>query len=113
MDKTTSLLESVPFVVFLGYGVYSILEVIFPALRGPDFREWEIDEDSGTSVQILGWKKALSPPRVLASGYLTLRTACAVAIGIGVIFISIGVFGIRYTTGTPIWIPDLFERFLH
>ena len=102
---------TLPFVLFLGYGAYSILEVFFPSLRGSDFGRWEIDEGSGTNIQVMGWKKVLSLPRVLASGYLSERAACRVALCLGTVLIAVGVVGIRHTTGFPSWFPDLFDRF--
>lgn len=104
------LWRTLPFALFLGYGAYSILEVFFPSLRGRDFGRWEIDEGSGTNIQVMGWKKVLSPPRVLASGYLSERAACAVALCLGSILIAVGLLGIRHTTGFPLWFPDFFER---
>jgi hypothetical protein len=109
MDLFNLLWKTFPFLLFLGYGAYSILEVVFPALRSSDFNRWEIDEETGPTVQIMGWKKALSPPRVLASGYLSERSACTLSLGLGVILIAVGVFGIRHVAGAPSWLPDLFD----
>lgn len=86
------LWKVLPFAACLGYGAYSIVEVFFPSLRSSDFNRWEVDEDSGAAIQIMGWKKALSPPRVLASGYLSERGACTVAFCFEAILITIGVF---------------------
>lgn len=105
------LWKVLPFAACLGYGAYAIVEVFFPSLRNSDFNRWEVDEDSGASIQIMGWKKVLSPPRVLASGYLSERAACTVAFCFGTVFIAIGVFGIRHVVGTPTWLPDLFSKF--
>ena len=105
------LLKLIPFLISLVYGAYSILEVFFPSLRGPDFNRWEIDEGSGTTIQFMGWKKVLSPPRVLASGYLSERAASVLAFGIGTVLILVGVFGIRHVAELPKWLPDLFGRF--
>ena len=102
-----------PFALCLGYGAYSILEVFFPSLRGSDFGRWEIDEGSGSNIQIMGWKKVLSPPRVLASGYVSERAACTLALCLGAVLIAIGLLGIRHTIGFPLWLPDLFDRFSH
>lgn len=113
MDLFVLLWKVLPFALFLGYGAYAILEVFFPSLRSSDFNRWEVDEESGTTIQIMGWKKAVSPPRVLASGYLSERAACALALCVGTVFVAIGVFGIRHTTGIPLWFPDLFSRISH
>ena len=99
------------FVAFIAYGLYAILEVFFPPLRSPDFNRGEIDEETGPTINIMGWKKALTPPRVLASGYMSERVACSVSLGFGTLLIAIGVFGIRHVTGVPGWVPDLFSRF--
>lgn len=101
----------IPFLICLVYGAYSILEVFFPSLRSANFNRWEIDDNSGTTIQVMGWKKVLSPPRVLASGYLSERTACSIAFGVGALLISIGIFGIRHIADFPGWLPDLFGRF--
>jgi hypothetical protein len=85
------------------------LEVLFPSLRDSDFNRWEVDEDNGASIQILGWKKMLTPPRVLAQGYMSENRACAVAIGVGTIFILVAILGIRHVSGFPQFLPDLFE----
>lgn len=106
------LAKVLPFAVCLGYGAYSIAEVFFPSIRNSGFNRWEVDEDSGASIQIMGWKKALSPPRVLASGYLSERAACTTALCFGTVLIAISVFGIRHVVGMPAWIPDLFSKFL-
>jgi hypothetical protein len=111
MEILSLLWKTLPFILLLSYGVYDILEVIFPSLRSPDFNRWEIDEDSGTSIRIMGWKKALSPPRVLASGYLSERAACTLSLLLGAFFVAIGVLGIRHAAGIPNWIPDLFGKF--
>ncbi len=111
MDSFVLFWKLIPFLVCLVYGAYSILEVFFPSLRSSDFNRWEIDEGSGTSIQIMGWKKVLSPPRVLASGYLSERAACSLALGIGTVLILVGIFGIRHVADFPAWLPDLFGRF--
>lgn len=111
MGPINSLSKALPFALLLGYGAYSILEVFFPSLRSSDFNRWEVDEDLGASIQIMGWKKALSPPRVLASGYLSERAACWVAFCFGSLLVAIGVFGVRHVAGMPSWIPDLFSKF--
>jgi len=98
-----------PYLVFLYAGVFSILEVLFPSLRDADFNRWEVDE-GGSDVNILGWKKMLTPPRVLAQGYMSDAAACAVALGVGVICISIAILGVRHVAGFPGFLPDLFER---
>ena len=113
MDVSALLWKVLSFALFLAYGAYTILEVFVPSLRSSDFNRWEIDEASRTSIQIMGWRKALSPPRVLASGYLSERAACTVALCIGTVFVAIGVFGIRHIIGIPLWLPDLFSKFSH
>jgi hypothetical protein len=110
MDSFALFWKALPFALFLGYGAYAILEVFFPSLRSSDFNRWEIDEGSGTTIQIMGWRKVLSPPRVLASGYLSERGACRVALCFGTVFVAIGVFGIRHATGVPSWFSDLFSK---
>jgi hypothetical protein len=113
MDPLTLVWKLIPFVLLLGYGAYSILEVFFPSIRSSNFNRWEIDEDTGSSIQVMGWKKALSPPRVLASGYLSERAACTLASSLGIVFVAIAVLGIRHTIGMPLWFPDVFSRFSH
>ena len=113
MDISSLPWKVLPFALLLAYGAYTILEVFFPSLRNPDFNQWEIDENRGATIQIMGWKKALSPPRVLARGYLSERAACTVGLCIGTVFVVIGVFGIRHTIGIPLWFPDLFNKFSH
>jgi hypothetical protein len=100
-----------PYLAFLGVGIFWFLEVLFPSLRNPDFNRWEIEGGRGSSVTILGWKKVLTPPRVIAQGYMSTETACAVALIFGAIFISIGILGIRHASGFPEFLPDLFDRF--
>ena len=88
----------------------SILEVLFPSLRDPDFNRWEVDEDGGSCIQILGWKKTLTPPRVLAQGFMSDGAACAVALVAESSFILIAMFGIRHVSGLPEFFPDVFDR---
>jgi hypothetical protein len=111
VDKVTFFFRVLPYLVFLYAGVLSIVEVFFPSLRGPDFNRWEVDEGNESSVTILGWKKVLRPPRVVAQGYMSDGAACAVAILVGVIFILIATFGIRHVIGFPEFVPDIFSRF--
>lgn len=106
----TLFIKLLPFFLFLYGGIDSILEALFPSLRGPDFNRWEVDE-GGSYINIMGWRKALTPPRVIAQGYMSDGAACAVALVVGVIFIFIAIFGIRHVGGIPEFIPDLFERF--
>ena len=108
MEFVALLFKAAPFLAFLACGIYALLEALIPSLRGADFNHWEIDEAGGDNIQILGWKKALSPPRVLASGYLSERSAVTVAICFGSLFILIGTFGIRHVTRFPGWPPDFF-----
>ena len=100
-----------PFLVALYAGIYSILEVLFPSLRSPNFNRWEADVRVGPYVNIMGWTKVLTPPRVLAYRYMSNSAACAVALVVGVIFMLIAIFGIRHVSGVPEFIPDLFDRF--
>ena len=111
MEKVVLFLRLSPYLAFLFWGVYAILEVIFPSLRDPDFNRWEIDADSGAYVEIAGWKKALTPPRVLARGHMSDRAACTVALVAGIIFILVAIFGIRHTSGFPTFFPDVFGSF--
>jgi hypothetical protein len=104
------ILKLLPYLFCLYGGIYSILEVLFPSLRDPDFNHWEVDEGSGSSVTILGWKKVLTPPRAIAQGYMSDRTACAAALVFGAIFISIAILGVRHVSGFPAFLPDLFDR---
>src|SRR6266576_3157032 len=101
MNYVELLWKILPFLFFLYGGIYSILEAIFPKLRDADFNRWEIDEGSGTSVTFLGWKKVLTPPRVLAQGYMSDSAACAVAICSGFLFVAIALIGIRHFAGIP------------
>ena len=110
MEKLTLFFKLLPYLAFLYGGIVSILEVFFPSLRDPDFNRWEVDECGGSSVQILGWKKMLTPPRVLAQGYMSDRAACAVALAVGVMFILIALLGIRHVSGVPEFFPDVFDR---
>jgi hypothetical protein len=84
--------------------------VFFPDLRDRDFNRWEIDDNTGAYIQIAGWKKMLTPPRVIAQGYMSDRAACAMAIGVGVVLLLIAMFGIRHVIGFPEFFPDLFNR---
>ena len=110
MEKLTSFFRLLPYLAFLYGGIVSILEVVFPSLRDPDFNRWEVDEGSGSYIQILGWKKMLTPPRILAQGYMSDGAACAVALVVGIIFVSIAMLGIRHVSGFPEFFPDLFGR---
>jgi hypothetical protein len=99
-----------PYLGCLYAGIFSILEVLFPSLRDPDFNRWEVDNGTGSSVTILGWKKVLTPPRVIAQGFMSNRMACVLVLVFGVFFTSIAVFGIRHVSGYPEFVPDLFDR---
>lgn len=110
MQATSLLIKLSPFLALLCAGIFSILEVIFPSLRGPDFNRWEVDEGSGSYIEFMGWRKVLRPPRVIAQGYMTDSAACKVAIVVGVFFILIAAFGIRHVGGFPSFFPDLFEE---
>jgi hypothetical protein len=111
MGKLTLFCKLFPFLAFLYWGIFSILEVFFPSLRDPDFNRWEVDEVGGTYIEIAGWKKMLTPPRVIAQGYVSNTTACRIAIVAGVICILIAVFGIRHVSGFPGFLPDLLSSF--
>jgi hypothetical protein len=110
MGKLTLFFRLLPYLAFLYWGTVSVLEVLFPSLRDPDFNRWEVDESGRSYIQIMGWKKMLTPPRVLAQGYMSDRSACAVALVAGVIFIFIAMFGIRHISGLPALLPDLFDK---
>jgi hypothetical protein len=111
VDKFTFFLRLLPYLLFLYAGIHSTLEAFFSSLRDPDFNRWEVDEGGGSYIQIMGWKKMLRPPRVMAQGYMSDRAACALAIVAGVICVLIGTFGIRHVSGFPGFLPDLFNRF--
>jgi hypothetical protein len=111
MENVTLFFRLLPYLGCISWGIYSVLEVYFPSLRDPDFNRWEVDEGSGSSIQILGWRKVLTPPRVLAQGYLSDSTACAIALIAGAILIFIGMLGIRHVSGLPEFLPDLFGKF--
>ena len=53
----------------------------------------------------------LTPPRVIAQGYMLDGAACAVALVAGTLSIAVGVFGIRHVLGFPEFLPDLFKNF--
>lgn len=110
MDTLTLSFRLSPYLAFLFAGIVSILEVLFPSLRDPDFNRWEIDEAAGPSIKILGWKKMLTAPRIVAQGYMSDGAACAVALVVGIIFVLIAMFGIRHVGGVPGFLPDLYHR---
>jgi hypothetical protein len=110
MEKLTFFFKLLPFLLFLYAGVVSILEVFFPSLRDSDFNRWVVDEGGGSYINIVGWKKLLTPPRVVAQGYMSDGAACAVALVAGILFILIATFGIRHVSGFPAFFPDLFNR---
>jgi hypothetical protein len=110
MEKLALFFRLLPYLAFLYGGTVSILEVIFPSLRDPDFNRWEVDESSSSNIQILGWRKMLTTPRILAQGYMSDGAACAVALVVGVIFVLIAMFGIRHVSGFPEFFPDVFDR---
>jgi hypothetical protein len=70
VNKFTFFLRLLPYLVFLYVGMHSIFEAFFPSLRDPDFNRWEVDEDGGSYIQIIEWKKMLKAPRVIAQGYM-------------------------------------------
>jgi amino acid transporter len=104
------IVRCLPSFTLTALGVYSVLEVFFPALREPNFNRWQIEDDSASSIQILGWRKVLRPPRVIAQGYMSEAAACTVAISIGALFIIVGFFGIRHASGVPALIPDILQQ---
>jgi hypothetical protein len=107
----TLCFKLIPYFGCLYGGTYAILEVLFPALRDPDFNRWEIDDGSGSYIEVMGWKKVLTPPRVIAQGYMSNRAACTVAVFAGLIFLIIGTLGVRHVSGFPPFVPDVFDRF--
>ncbi len=111
MKTLVLFLKAFPFLGFLYAGIHSILEVLFPALRDPDFNRWEVDDNSGSYIQIMGWRKMLTPPRVIAQGYVSDRAACVIGAVVGVVCILIAIVGIRHVLGIPEFVPDLVERF--
>lgn len=111
METASLLFHSLPAFLMVGYGAYSILEAFFPSLRDPNFDRWEVDDNSGSYIQIMGWRKMLKPPRVIAQGYLSERTACAIALSVGILSIVIGFLFIRHIAGIPESLPDLLNRF--
>jgi hypothetical protein len=111
MEKLRFFFRILPCLACLYAGVFSIAEVLFPSLRDPDFNRWEVDDDGGSYIQILGWKKKLTPPRVLAQGYISDSAACVVALVGGVILLLVATFGIRHVIGFPGFLPDLFNKF--
>jgi hypothetical protein len=111
VEKLILLLKLTPYLSCLFWGLFSILEVFVPSLRNSDFNRWEIDEGGGSYINIAGWKKVLTPPRVIARGYMSDNAACTIALNVGIIFVLIAIFGIRHVSGFPAFIPDLFGRF--
>lgn len=111
MEKMTFFVKIFPFLAFLCAGIFSVLEVFSPSLRSPDFNRWEIDEGTGTTLQVGAWRKVLRPPRVLAQGYMSDGAACVVALVLGAICILVGVAGIRHVVGFPEFLPDVLARF--
>jgi hypothetical protein len=110
MEAVSLIVRLFPYLAFLFAGIFSILEVIFPSLRDPNFNRWEIDEGSGSYIQIMGWRKIIRPPRAIAQGYMSDNAACTVALVVGVLCILIATIGIRHVTGFPWFFPDLFEK---
>lgn len=107
----SELVKAIPFVALFLSGVWSILEVFVPVLRPADFARWEVDDGDDSYIQVGPVRKRFGSPRVIAQGYVSDATACGIALGVGTIFIFLGVFGIRHTTGYPVLLPDLFSRF--
>jgi hypothetical protein len=111
MDLVRLGLKLFPFAALLYWGIFSILEVFVPSLRTSDFNRWEVDAGEGTYVEVLGWRKVISPPRVIAQGYMSNRAACSVGLIVGVLCILIGILGVRHVGGSLQFIPDLIGRF--
>jgi len=109
MDTTLLLLRLLPAFTAVGYGVYAVLEVLFPSLRDPNFNQWEVTDDRGAYIEIMGWRKALRPPRVIAQGYMSDRTACTLSFCVGTLLIIIGFVFIRHIAGVPESFPDIFS----
>jgi len=112
MDWMTLGIKLFPFAALFYWGIFSIVEVFVPSLRPPDFDRWEVDEGEGTYVQIMGWRKVISPPRVIARGYMSESMACSVALAVGALSILIAIFGARHVSGSPQFLPDVMERLL-
>ena len=111
MDKLTFFFRLFPYLAFLYAGIHSLLAAFFRSFRDPQFNRWEVDEGTGSYVQILGWRKMLKPPQVMGQGHMSNRAACALAIVVGIICVLIGTFGTRHVSGVPEFIPDLFDKF--
>jgi hypothetical protein len=110
METAFLLFHLLPAFSMVAYGTYLILEVFFPSLRDPDFNRWEVDGGNGSYIKILGWKKVLTPPRVIALGYFSERTACAISMTLGIVMIVAGFFLIRHIAGVPGSFPDFFSN---
>ena len=110
METAFLLFHLLPAFAMVAYGTYLILEVFFPSLRDPDFNRWEVDDNSGSSIQILGWKKVLTPPRVMAQGYFSESTACRISMALGIVMIVAGFLLIRHIAGVPGFFPDFFSN---
>ncbi|HEY1937846.1 MAG TPA: hypothetical protein VGJ33_07930 [Candidatus Angelobacter sp.] len=109
METASLLFHLLPAFVLTGYGTYAVLEVFFPSLRDADFNRWEVDDNSGSYVEIMGWRKMLKPPRVIAQGYLSERSACLFSFTVGTLMIAIGLLLIRHLAGIPQSFPDWFN----
>ena len=109
METAFLLFHLLPAFAMVAYGTYLILEVFFPSLRDPDFRRWEVDGGNGSYIRILGWKKVLTPPRVIAQGYFSERMACRISLTLGIVMIVAGLLWIRHIAGVPGSFPDLFN----
>jgi len=109
MDTFLLLVRLLPAFSLVAYGTYAILEAFFPSLREPGFNYWDV-ETEGEYVQVLGWRKVLKPPRVIAEGYLSDFSACAVSISAGLVMVIIGFMIIRHTAGIPESMPDIIGR---
>jgi hypothetical protein len=101
METASILLRCLPFFLSIAYGVYSLLEIYFPSLRDQNFNRWQIDDNTGSYVEYMGWRKVLRPPRIIAQGYLSEGMACVVAFSAGIVLIAIGVWGVHEVAGIP------------
>jgi hypothetical protein len=113
MDTALLLFRLLPAFVFVGYGVYSIVEIFFPSLREPDFNHWDIEIGRDDYVQVPGWRKVFKPARVIAEGYMSDSAACTISALAGLFLIIVGFAMIRHTAGIPEGVPDFIGRFLN
>jgi hypothetical protein len=97
-------------VVLTGYGVYLVLACFLPGLRSKGFHHWSVS-DGGSSIEFLGFfEKVIRPPKVIAEGEMSEKTAVRVYLSIGFLLITIGSLVFRHITGTPVWFPDVVQK---